>query len=176
MILPLRQDQFEVLERSDGNVVKVQAERIEGVNQQDLSLMLAGGGTFAIMLLVGGKIIGTAMLLSVASIGGASVLYIKVPGRMDELGPIAGVIKRLPITKAQKESALNWDWKKAIEKHEVAADIAISVGAVFVFGTSLTGLLSATITGLGMSLMFRIIRMYKRMKNKARYERDLRWV
>ena len=174
MVLDLTPSQYQILKDNPDDALAVKVERLEGITKEDITLGVAVGGTFGLMLLVGGKIIGTALVLSIASIGSAVVLYVKMPGPMEEIRVANWVINRLPMTTERRKRLLNWDWKKAMERNEIAADVIISVGAVFVFGTTLSGLLSATITGLGISTMLRFMRMYKRGKAKLEHDRVFR--
>jgi hypothetical protein len=164
MILSLREDQYKVLDSRRGKATAVQAE---GITNQDIALGAAVGSTFGFMLLVGGKIIGTALVLSIASIGGATILYIKLPSKAEESGVMASIVSKLPISRERRQRLLSWDWKKSMERHEIACDVAISVGAVFVFGTTLSGLLAAAVTGIGFSAMIRVVNICKRL-NRTR--------
>lgn len=170
-VLDLSPDQYKVLKDSPDNTLHVEVDKLEGITKEDISLGLAVGGTFGLMLLVGGKIIGTALVLSVATIGGAIVLYIKMPEKMAQIRLTNWIISGLPMSENRRNRLLNWDWKQAMERHELAADVVISVGAVFVFGTTLSGLLSATITGLGLSSLLRLRQMYKRARAKMEGDR-----
>lgn len=163
MVLDLKPSQYKILKNSPKGA-EVRVDNMGGLTKEDITLGVAVGGTFGLMILVGGNIIGTALVLSIATIGSATVLYIKLPGRMDEMSVTRAVIRNLPIPEENRQRMLGWDWKKAMERHEIAADVVISVGAVFVLGTTLSGLLSATITGLGFSSMLRFANALKRVR------------
>lgn len=173
MVLDLKPSQYKILKNSPKGA-EVCVNDMGSLAKEDLALGIAVGGTFGLMLLVGGKIIGTALVLSIATIGSATVLYIKLPSRMDEMFVTRTIIKNLPLPKEKRQQMLSWDWKKAMERHEIAADVIISVGAVFVFGTTLSGLLSATITGLGFSTMLRFANTFKRVRANMNHTRGSR--
>lgn len=136
-----------------GSKVRV---RLKDMSAEDrLVLAIAGTGA-TIILVAGGKIATTALLLSVMTLGSGMILWVKMPRDLGSIPALERVLKLLPISKERRSSILECDWKSIAEKHEVALDIIASIAVFLLYGATLTGLIAAGLTGIGCSIAFKI--------------------
>lgn len=140
----------------------------QGVTKEDLAIMSIGGTGLGIILLFGGKIATTALLISVMTVGSGAILWIKMPEKVADVPLIGSIIKKLPISKKKKEWILSQNWKEKAEDHELLIDILVSAGVFVLFGSTLTGLVAAGVTGLAVSAIFRVRKIVRRVSFQVR--------
>jgi hypothetical protein len=136
-----------------GSKVRV---KLSSISVEDrLVLAIAGTGA-TIVLVAGGKIATTALLLSVMTLGSGMILWVKMPNDLGSIPALERALKLLPISKEKRSDILECDWKSVAEKHEVALDIIASIAVFLLYGATLTGLIAAGLTGVGFSVAFKI--------------------
>ncbi len=135
----------------------------QGLTQEDLAILGVGGASMSILILFGGKIATTALLVSLVTTGSGAILWIKMPATIRKVPVLGKLIQMLPISDKHKESILNLNWKDKVDKYELLVDLLISAGVVVIFGTTVTGLLAAGMTGLMISSIFRVRKVVRRI-------------
>jgi len=132
------------------------AEQIPVVTSEDVALIGVGGAGVCLVVLVGGVVAGNAMLISVLSLGGATILWIKLPSTLEKAPVLSWIVNKLPISAKRKEAILGFEWKPAALKHELLVDLVVSLGAVAMFGLTISGLIAAGFVGLSVSVLLRL--------------------
>lgn len=148
-------------------------ERVEDLRHQrseDLALIAVGGGTLTLAALLGGKMVGAACIVSLLTVGSAAILWIKTPSKIFDTAPGQLVTRYLPISQEKKQKLRNWDWKEAAERRELLIDAVASLAALAVFGTTITGLIAGGLTALGISVMFRVVKVSKRVMAQVKHQ------
>lgn len=149
----------------------VDAERVPepqlAITGEDVALIGVGSAGVVLVVLVGGAIAGNAVLLSLLSVGGGAILWIKLPKQVKDVPVLSHGIRVLPLSPALKERILTHDWKASVLKHELLLDIGVSLGVVALLGTTLTGLVAAGLTGLSVSVLLRLSHVAKRVSANA---------
>ena len=125
----------------------------------DIALIGVGGVAFLGVALIGGAIVGNALLVAMLTIGSAVILWMKMPGQLKEMWGVRHLIS-WSLTKNAAEKVGNWDWKQSALDHEIMLDVAVSIGAFALFGTTVTGILTAAMVGLGISVMLRVRKVF----------------
>jgi hypothetical protein len=149
------------LKRGEEDTIALKRHEPQGMDQEDWVITGVAGGTMAIMLIAGGKIVTTALMLSLLTTGGAIILWIKAPSLLNDIPGVGHVLRHVPfISDERRQLLLETNWKHKMEKHEFALDCAVSVGVVGIFGMTATGLIAAGMTGLGISTLFRLKRAF----------------
>lgn len=143
----------------------LEAEQLttESITGEDVALVSVGSAGVILIVLVGGAVAGNAVLISLLSVGSGSILWIKSPKTIGEIPVVSHVAKRLPISPERKKALLSHDWKASVLRHELLLDIAVSLGVVGLFGTTVTGLVAAGLTGLSVSVLLRLSSMAKKV-------------
>lgn len=136
-----------------GSKIKVKLNSIK--SEDRLVLAVAGVGA-TIIVLAGGKVASTALLLSVMTLGGAIILWIKMPNDLGSVPGLERVLKLLPMGEEKRNEILTCDWKKVAEKHQVAIDVIASLSVFLLYGGTIVGMIAAGLTGLGVSIVFKI--------------------
>ena len=134
-----------------------------GLTNEDAAILGVGSVGMTILLLFGGKIATTALLVSVMAVGSGAILWIKMPEKIEKIPLVGRFVKMLPISREKKKWILELDWKKKADDYELLIDILVSAGVVLIFGTTVTGLLAAGMTGLLVSSIFRIRKVARRV-------------
>lgn len=125
----------------------------------DIALIGVGGVAFLGVALIGGAIAGNALLVSMLTVGSAVILWMKMPGQLKEMWGIRHLISLL-LSKNAAEKVGSWNWKQFALNHEILLDVTVSVGAFALFGTTVTGILTAAMVGLGISVMLRARKVF----------------
>lgn len=159
----------EALENED---TVLDAERLQDLNEsvvtsEDVALIGVGASGVVLIVLVGGVVAGNAVLISLLSVGSGSILWIKCPKTLGEIPVLKHGIKWLPVKGELKERLLAYDWKAGLLRHELLFDILVSAGVIALFGTTITGLVAAGLTGLSVSVLLRLSKVTKRMTGAA---------
>jgi len=142
------------------------AEQLPVVTGEDIALIGVGGASVCLVVLVGGVVAGNAMLISVLSMGGGTILWIKMPETLEKAPPLRWIVNRLPISAERKAAILSFKWKPALLKHELLTDIAVSLGAIAFFGLTLSGIVAAGFVGVSMSVLLRLRRVVLCLKDR----------
>jgi hypothetical protein len=157
----------------EGEEIELEASGLTG---EDLALLGIAAGTTTMVVLVGGAIVGTAVILATLTVGSAAVIWVKIPPRIEQLSLLRAVIKKIPdaiLSPARKRAMLRWNWKQFVDNHEIAVDIGFSVAVTLMFGLSVTGLVAGSIAGFGVSILLRIRRIYKNLNPHIRTKAKL---
>lgn len=144
----------------------VQAEVIEQVTGEDIAMICVGGAAVVGITIVGGAIATNAVLLAMLTIGSAVVLWLKMPAHMQNIWGVRHLLSWL-LPKAAAERALAFNWKNFAMRHELAIDVGVSVGAFFLYGATITGMVAAGLAGLGISVMLRLRKVFNVLLEKA---------
>ncbi len=142
----------------------------QGITSEDLAILAVGTVGMGVLLMFGGKIVTTALLVSVTTVGSGTILWIKMPDKVEDIPLVSTLIKKLPISAEKKLWILEQNWKHKADDYELLIDLLVSIGVVMIFGTTITGLLSAGMTGLMVSGIFRVRKVMRRMAHKVKSE------
>lgn len=137
------------------------------ITGEDVALIGVGSSGVLLIVLVGGVVAGNAVLISLLSVGGGSILWIKAPKTLGEIPVLSHGIKWFPMKGELKQRLLAYDWKAGLLRHELLFDILVSAGVIAMFGTTVTGLVAAGLTGLSVSVLLRLSSVAKRLTGAA---------
>jgi len=122
-----------VMEQSVGSIQRW-AER-----NPDGTIYLLGAGSVGAVLVFGSALASTAMLTGLLSCASGLILLKKLPDTLEGL-PLIG--QWLPQS-WQEVSPRVW-----VIQHQLIVDISVSVGAICLFGATITGILAGAIAGI----------------------------
>jgi hypothetical protein len=143
--------------------VQLKVDR-KGLSDEDWAILGVGGVGIGVIILAGGKVATNALLLSVMSVGSAVILWIKMPPTLGSVGWIQKLVRKSRLKDSTKEKLLAFRWKDWLREHELLMDLLASCGVLFLFGTTLTGLLAAGLTALAISAILRLDKVVRRGK------------
>jgi len=137
-----------------------------GISKEDVAILGIGGAGMAIIILAGGAVATTALLVSVMTVGSGAILWIKMPATLGTIPGIRTAIKMLPITQAKKDKLLAINWKEKADDYELIVDILVSAGVFLLYGGTLTALIAGGISGLFVSAILRIRSLANKLAKK----------
>ena len=163
----------ETVENTNIEVTEVlDAEQLPTITSEDLALIGVGSAGVCLVVLVGGVVAGNAMLISVLSLGGATILWIKLPATLEKAPALKWIVSKLPLSEKQKAAICSFEWKPAFLKHELLIDLIVSLGAFAFFGLTIAGMISAGLVGLSISVVLRLRKLTIAFTERARMLSD----
>jgi hypothetical protein len=114
----------------------------------DAPIYIISGVAVGSVLVLGGALANTACLTALVTTGGCLVLLQKLPTRIAD---IPGVALIIPAAWG------DFDLKRWLIKNQLLVDIGVSLAVFVAFGSSVTGILAAGLSGLLCSCALKIL-------------------